>query len=205
MAVVFVVFFVLVLNFGISWFNAYSVGRSWADSKAIGGWTRFMVWCGAIMSASGFTWCYLVIFAFIAMASGTLPTSYIQLMLEVGYVVIIFPILGSGLAIWIDSVTTAYRQRNVRSIGMAGWNTFAMAHNTYSAARTMPKVLEDIGKLLSKGSGKGKLVALVMLLVLLAVCSGMLTTAAIIRSTARKYANKVLDQHRTDGVPTRAN
>ena len=38
------VLILLVLNFGISWFNAYSVGRSWADSKAIGGWPRFMDW-----------------------------------------------------------------------------------------------------------------------------------------------------------------
>ena len=152
-------------NFGISWFNAYSVGRSWADSKAIGGWPRFLVWCGAVMSGCGFTWCYLIIFALIAMATGKLSMNYIQLMLEVGYVAIFIPIMGSGLAIWMDSVTTAWRRRNAASIGVAAWNTFAMAHNTYEAARTMPKVLQDIGKAFSKGNGKDKLLLLVVLLV----------------------------------------
>jgi hypothetical protein len=183
------------VNFGISWFNAYSVGRSWADSKAIGGWPRFMVWCGAIMSGCGFTWCYLIIFALIAMATGKLSMNYIQLMLEVGYVAIFIPIMGSGLAIWMDSVTTAWRRRNATSIGVAAWNTFAMAHNTYEAARTMPKVLQDIGKAFSKGNGQAKLLLLVVLLVLLALCAGGLTTAAIIRSTARGYARGVIESH----------
>jgi len=36
----------------------------WVETKEMGGWSRFMTWMGAIMSASGFTWCYLVILLF---------------------------------------------------------------------------------------------------------------------------------------------
>src|SRR6266436_2256340 len=49
-------FLLLILNFAISWFNAWSVGRVWIESKMIGGLFRMTVWCGAIMSAFGFTW-----------------------------------------------------------------------------------------------------------------------------------------------------
>lgn len=35
------------LNFGISWFNAWSVGRSWADSRAIGGSLRTLAGAAA--------------------------------------------------------------------------------------------------------------------------------------------------------------
>jgi len=185
---------ILLLNYSISWFNAWSVGRSWADSKAIGGWPRFMVWCGAVMSASGFTWCYLIPLALLAGVMGWLPPEYVQATLELGYVVIILPILGSGLAIWLDSVTTAWRRRDLASIGIASWNTFAMAHNTYSAAKTLPKVLEHLGDVFKGGDSddaKGKALLLVVLLVILAVCAGFLTTRAIIMRTARKYSGKV--------------
>ncbi len=51
--------FIWLLNFAISAWNAYAVGRAWVETKVAGGWPRFMAWMGAIMSASGFSWCYL--------------------------------------------------------------------------------------------------------------------------------------------------
>jgi len=199
----FLVFLVLALNFGISWLNAWSVGRSWADSKAVGGWPRFMVWCAATMSASGFTWCYLIVIVLAVSTTGYLKPQYVQAALELGYVVIIIPVLGSGLAIWMDSVTTAIRRRNAVSIGVAGWNTFAMAHNTYEAARTLPEVLKHLGSLLKGGDAKGKALIVVGLLVMVALCAGLLTTAAIIRATARKYAERVGQELKSPGLPTK--
>ena len=186
------------LNFTISWLNAWSVGRSWADSKAIGGWTRTLVWCGGTMSACGFTWCYFVIVAMVAAATGFLPVKCVELSLELGYVVIILPVLGSGLAIWLDSVTTACRKRDAASIGVAGWNTSAMAHNTNEAATTLPDVFKRIRDTLSGGDdddAEGKLVLVAILLVVIALCGGVLTTTAIVRSTARKYATGVIADH----------
>ena len=51
---------VWVLNFGISVWNAYAVGKVWVEARLAGGWHRFMCWMGAVMSACGFTWCYSV-------------------------------------------------------------------------------------------------------------------------------------------------
>ena len=51
----FTIGFLWILNFGISWWNAYAVGVTWVETKNMGGYQRFMAWMGAIMSASGFT------------------------------------------------------------------------------------------------------------------------------------------------------
>jgi hypothetical protein len=200
------VLILLVLNFGISWFNARSVGRSWADSRAIGGWPRFMVWCGAVMSASGFTWCYLGGLCLIATAMGFLPMRYVQVALELGYVVIILPVLGSGIAIWMDSVTTAWRRRDAASIGVAGWNTYATAHDACEAATTLPGIFKDLGSGFSEGDddAEGKLLYFAVLIVVLALCGGIFTTMAIVRSTARKYARGVMAEHGFQRQPARA-
>ena len=57
---------VWVLNFGISVWNAYAVGKVWVEARHENGWHRFMCWMGAVMSASGFSWCYLSFLALTA-------------------------------------------------------------------------------------------------------------------------------------------
>ncbi len=192
-------FVVLLVNFGISWFNARSVARSWADSEVIGGWPRFVVWCAAVMSAAGFTWCYLSVLAIGAGATGFLAPKYVGLTLELGYLIIILPVLGSGLGIWMDSLTTAWRRRDCLSIGVAAWNRYAQIHNTYEAVNILPGVFSDLGKRLygddDDASGKAKM--LVFMLVVVALCGGILTTAAIIRSSGREYSRQVLNDLRS--------
>ncbi len=144
------------------------------------------------------------VLAMIAGATGLLAPQYVKVALEVGYVIIILPVLGSGIGIWIDSLTTAWRQRDAVSIGIAGWNTFAQAHNTYDAVSTLPGIFEHLGDVFDGGDSdddggdsddvQGKALSLVLLLVLLALCGGVFTTVAIVRTTARKYAHDVLSE-----------
>ncbi|OGJ58377.1 hypothetical protein A2635_03580 [Candidatus Peribacteria bacterium RIFCSPHIGHO2_01_FULL_51_9] len=198
----FVFLVILVLNFGISWFNAWSVGRAWADSKAAGGLARLVVWCGAIMSACGFTYVYLVLLVLGASAfvdPEYLPPEYVQGAFELGYVIIIIPIIGSGIGITIHSICVAWRTRRLRDMGIAGWNIFAQSYNTYSAVRNLPGVFEHLGKLFKGGDGKGKALLFMVLLVVLAVCGGILTTTLIVRSTARSYAWNV--ERSLEGLP----
>ena len=54
---------VWLLNLAISFWNAYACGKAWAEAKFYGGWPRFMTWMGAIMAASGFSWCFLILLA----------------------------------------------------------------------------------------------------------------------------------------------
>jgi hypothetical protein len=195
--------FVWALNFAISFWNARSVGVVWVETKQIGGFQRFMTWMGAVMSACGFTWCYLILllvgayygqFALIKPdANGSitplLTLDAVQAGLSLGYLIIIPGILFSGLMIWIDSLVQAWRRRDLPSMGIAAWNTYAQIHNTYSAMRGIPEAVESISKFFfggrdSRNSGKGALFLVLIFIVVMACISGILTTWGIINHYA---------------------
>ena len=186
--------FLLFWNFGISWLNCWFVGRTWAESKAAGGWARVVVWSAAVMGTCGFAWCNLLVVGFLLSDHvGIIPAKYIlhdkqlELLWNMGYAIIILPILGSGLAIWADSIKQAYKERDGLSIGVAAYNTFAMAHNTYEAAKFLPTVFEKIGKSLEDSDNKA---VLITIYAGLAVSLGGAIAMAyfIIHSTAVKVA-----------------
>jgi hypothetical protein len=174
---------IFLLNLGISAWNAYASGAYWTESKLIGGWTRFMTWCGLVMAACGWTWCYLVVFAFIGAAAGKLTPEDVDLMLKMGYLVIILPVVGSGFAITGHSLAQAYRERSFGSIARAGWNTYAQARNTYGAVRQAPGIWKEVSGAFSSKRGrsdnKGAGALLLAVLVIVALSAGVLTTIAI--------------------------
>jgi hypothetical protein len=197
------IFVIFCVNFVISWFNAWGCGATWDSTKAKGGMAHFMNWMGAIMSASGFTWCYLVIVGFIGanvpaqwfaeegevVAGMLLDPSMLQAFYDLGYIVIIFPILGSGLAITVASWRSFARRRTVGDGLVAGWNTFAQVHNTYSAIRHIPGVFDRLGGFFggssSSSSSDDSKGTIVILLVAVAVLGGVLTTYGILQSKRR--------------------
>jgi hypothetical protein len=188
----------LVLNAAISTWNAYACGRYWTESKIIGGWSRVMTWCGVVMAACGFTWVFLTIFAMVGVSTGHLSVEQADLMFKLGYLIIILPILGSGLAIWVDSVAQAVRERSFGSIARAGWNTYAQVHNTWQAASQAPGIFQEVMDAFfsNKGSrrsndNKGAAGILVVLLVVVALSAGILTTVAIVRWADRRVALQV--------------
>ena len=184
-----IVFGLFILNLGISIFNAYAVGYSWANTKATGGWPRFIAWCGAIMSACGFTWCYLLVVGLLAGVTGILPFEYVQIAFEIGYVIIIIPIIGSGLGIWADSVALAWRRRDMASIGAAGWNTFANVYNIYEATTVLPGIFSNLTSVFEDSDDEDDVfLYLALLVVAFALLGGILTATIIIRRTTRKYA-----------------
>src|ERR1700688_2728642 len=77
----------LIVNLGISWWNARVTGLDWIEAKAIGGYVRFMCWMGWLMSAVGFTWCYVLILAVLAHGSGYIDTSQMDAAVSLGYLV----------------------------------------------------------------------------------------------------------------------
>src|ERR1700722_10237120 len=80
---------VWVLNFAISVWNAYAVGKVWVEARHEGGWHRFMCWMGAIMSACGFTWCYLSFLALTAHYFQWITEDQVRATLELGYVLLV--------------------------------------------------------------------------------------------------------------------
>jgi hypothetical protein len=176
-----------VLNLGISIWNSYAVGRAWVEARHAGGWPRFMAWMGAIMAASGFTWCYLLLLALAAYWLQFLTVGQVEVMISLGYIVLVPGILFSGLMITVDSWARAYRQRTLASFGTAAYNTFAQVYNTYNAVNGMGVAFRRVAGFFGGSRSRdrdGGAALLVVLLVLLALFGGVLTAAAIIHRVA---------------------
>jgi hypothetical protein len=182
------------LNFGISAWNAYAVGRAWVETKVAGGWPRFMAWMGAIMSASGFTWCYLILLVLGGHAMGWLDDEATAVAFQLGYLLLIPGILFSGLMIMLDSWRRAFRNGGFLNYGVAAWNTYAQIHNTMSAVRSIGPAFRSVLGFFTggdrerrssrDGDARGLIVLLVIFLVALALLAGVLTTTIIIRLVA---------------------
>jgi len=173
----------MLLNTAISLWNAYTTGKAWAEAKFAGGWPRFMTWMGAIMAASGLSWCILIVLIVGAVGMGKLTPAWGEVGLNLGYILLIPGILFSGLMITVDSWARAFRTRKVLDMGLAGYNSFAQVYNTYSAIRGVGPAFGSVFKAFF-GGGKKSGSALVLILVIFALGAGIFITAAIIHHVA---------------------
>lgn len=188
------IYLILLLNLVISIFNAWGCGYSWVYTKQQGGIAHFLNWMGAIMSACGFTWCFLIPLAFGCQWAGWLTPEYASAALELGYVVIIPAVLGSGLVITIDSWARFIKRPGLLSGGVTAYNTFAQVRNTMSAINMLPGAVSHLGDIFSGGKkgrssdSKGQAAMLVILLVVFSLLAGILTTRWIILTVSRRSA-----------------
>ena len=187
---------ILVLNYAISWWNAYATGKSWAEARAVGGWIRVVAWAGAILSAAGFSIVYLYLMAYGAHALGYIDDQSMKLVLSFGQLGLVTPLLGSGIIVTVESWRRWYRHQSLLSLGLAGWNTYATAHNALSAFEDSGDALDMIGEVYSSAAdskSKAAAVAFVTAIVIavFALLAGVLQAAFLIR----KYAA-------TDPMPT---
>lgn len=172
---------ILALNLVISWWNARVCGQAWAEANALGGFGKVLIWSGAIQSAIGFSMIYIFLMAGLGAVTGFLPAAIIKGMMSLWYLAIIVPALGTGLIITVHSWIAAYRERDFASIGTAAYNTIAQAHNMYGAIDGIGKALSGVGDLFDSDDPKA---GIAIVLVIVALGGGILTTWALIR----KYA-----------------
>lgn len=192
------IFLIWLLNFTISWLNAWGCGKSWRETKLTGGWPHFVNWCSAIMSASGFTWCYLVIAGTVGslwsvehengVKGPLLSAEAVDAFSSLGYLVIIAPVLGAGLALTINSWRRFSEQRSLSTGVETAWNSLAQAHNIYGAIRNAPGAFESVLKFFSGSKSDSKEKGLVVALVVFAALAGIMTTYTIISVVARNAA-----------------
>jgi len=180
---------ILVINYAISWWNAYATGKSWAEAKAVGGWIRVVAWSGAVLSAAGFSTVYLFLIAYGAHALGYIDDQSMQLALSFGNLGLVTPLVGAGIIVTLESWRRAYRHPSLLSLGLAGWNTYATAHNALSAFEDTGDALDMIGEAYtSAADSKSKAAAAAFItaivIVLFALLAGTLQAAFLIR----KYA-----------------
>lgn len=182
---------VMGVNFGISWWNAAQAGRSWLEAKALGGFVWVVTLCAAIQSALGFTTVICFVLASIAKGAGLLSDSAYQAVAALDYLMIIIPLIGTGLIITLASWRIAFREKSLVSMGAAAYNTLAMAYDIASAAKNIPSLIDSLKFLGSSGdsekddedSGIG---LKVVMIVLAALVLGILLTVWIVRTNIRK-------------------
>jgi hypothetical protein len=198
---------VLILNVLISIWNCYAVGTAWKDTMAMGStFDKVLLWSGVIQSGVGFSMPILIALALgttVFLTSGTEPvlttaeaTELLEGVFSLWYIAVIFPILGSGLAIWAHSVRTALHRRDLGSFAVAGWNSYAQIHNTLSAINNLGGAFGNVGKLFSgalsgKGDGKGKLAILAILLVIVALVAGFMIAFSLVRYFANRAQSRI--------------
>lgn len=181
------------INLAISWVNAWGCGATWDSTKAKGGIVHFMNWMGVVMAACGFTWCYMAVFGYVGtlipitneetgLSEPLLNPVMLQAFYDIGFLVIVPPILGSGIAITVASIRQFARSRNLGDGAVAGWNTFAQVHNVHTVVKEAPSAFDRVSDFFADSDGYGRIV---VLLVVLAVAGGILTTYGIVQMKRR--------------------
>lgn len=199
-----VIVLLIAVNLFISWLNAKTTGKMWLEAKAVGGFPRIMAWCGAIMSAIGFTYCYSIIISFALVSFNLIDVVVLQAVLSLSYLIIIVPCIGTGLIITMQSWIVAFRDRSLKNLGVAGWNTFATGYNIYNAVDGIPHSVSFLGDFFKDhdfdfDSDNKALWAIVI--VAIAVLGGILTTRYIIEKN--KGALGVSEEVRNAHAPIR--
>jgi hypothetical protein len=179
---------IVVTNVSISFWNACVCGRSWEESKAVGGILRHVVWFTAIQSALGFSSVNLLFLIYLAhdYVPRFFTDAYFARALDLWNLTIIFPVVGAGLSVTIESWVAVYRDASLSRLGNASWNTFAQIRNTAQAVEKMGDVLSSAQVPLNFTSdtdndGEGSGLAILAPLVAVALLGGSTITAAMIR------------------------
>jgi hypothetical protein len=171
----------------ISWVNAWVCGKNWIESKAVGGWARVLVWCGAVQSAIGFSSIILMALLGVAHLFHVLPPKLEHAALSLWYLLIIVPALGTGFAILVESWRVALRDRSLLNLGTAGYNTVAMWHNAAGAWDGIGRAFADVASVIPSGDeddAEAGLLLLAFAMVVTALAAGIFLTAALIRHYA---------------------
>lgn len=186
----FMILIIVLLNLFISYWNAKQAGKVWAEVKAIGGWIRLVTWCAVIQSVIGFTFSYAIILGLGAHELGFLSAKALSFMMSFTYILIIVPALGSGLVLTINSWIQFSRDKSLSNLGVASYNTFAQAYNTYRAIQDIgpafSEVLSGFGGLFDGDSDdeEDTMVKLAIGLVIVAALAGVVSTAVIVKRNA---------------------
>lgn len=126
-----ILFVLMIVNFGISCWDAYVAGRIWRE---VTGLMKLVAWSALTISACGFLIVTAIICGYIALAAHWTDARGMHALMSMTYLMIIIPVLGSGLIITIHSWVEAYKRRDFGSIATAAWNTGAQGYNMYEAA-----------------------------------------------------------------------
>ena len=193
-------FVFLISNFGISWLNAREAGRIWSESKELGGMLRVHAIVGYGMAIAGFTIVYGAILILLLpyilplIIQNIRPETLFgirQLSNDLLYILIVTFVVPAGFFVWFTNFVYFWRRRSLAEGLRLAWNTYAQIRNTANAARHAPDVVNRIANVLFGGrrrnSGKGAIVLIAILVIILAAIGGWLTASAIMHKADKNY------------------
>jgi hypothetical protein len=174
-----------IVNCGISIWNAIAAGRAWPETQHSGGLQRIVAWAVAIMSAAGFTWCYVGVLSVVGVSLGFLANDSANRILGFGYLIVAPAVLAAGAVIVVDSWAAAYRCRTLGNAAGAGYNSFAALYNGYHANRGLGPAFEQvIGTFRGRDRDGIGLSGILIGAILAVFFGGILTTWLIIEHVA---------------------
>ena len=137
---------IVAIGLGVAYWNARIAGKIWLESKAVGGWIRVVAWCGAIQSAMGFALIYTLVVGIPLALYLKVEVEFFEYWMSWVAVLALPALIGSSLIIAIESWRRWGRERSLKNLGFAGWNTFS---STASLDKDLSAIGEAIGKLFS--------------------------------------------------------
>ncbi len=173
----------MLFNGGISFLNALGCAYSDAETKAVGGWQRFVWWCAWVMSGLGFGMCYMLLVGGIGYGVGWIDSTNAEFFVSLWYVLCTPALIGAGLAITVDQWARTFREGGLLNWGVSIYNTYAQIHNTMSVVQNfggaLKVVLDGLSRVGKDKDGWKFVVAAV--LALFSIGLGFLTTYLIVR------------------------
>lgn len=187
------ILFILTLNLIVSWFNAWSIGRSIAEVKAAGGIRKIVSWFVTAFSAYGFTWTYVCIVTFIIQIFFKSQPKFSDIILSFGYLGIILSSIGLYLALALQLWAYFWKRSVFFTDAIFNLNIAGYIYEKYKTLSIIPITIKNIIKsLMISGEDEAPLLAIVITFIIITIFSGVLTTMCIIRSTVKNYAIRMI-------------
>lgn len=179
----------IILTLVLSTLNAVGAGYAWPESKERGGLAHLVTWSVAVMASIGFTMLLALLNLSVALSMHWITPELAARGEALTFSLVAVPILGTGLIITLDAWAAWRRSRSLGDLALAGYDTWAQAHNTYVVVRHLGGAMRSAEGLFEGSSGgvdadideEGTVALVVILLVLAAVIGGALITWGIVK------------------------
>ncbi|MDE1762242.1 MAG: hypothetical protein KGH59_00450 [Candidatus Micrarchaeota archaeon] len=164
----------LILNFGISIWNAYSSGYNITLLRKANahGFTKAAAYSGLGLAFVGMTYVLVIVLAFIAYSAGYVSADTVNYALGFDFLVFGLMIIGFGIMVTIQSIMIAIHRKSIWSILGAVWNVFAIAFDIYTYATSFEEATQ-----LMQGNREGRGNALVLVIIALLIAFFIVRTA----------------------------
>jgi hypothetical protein len=172
---------ILVFDFVVSLWNAYSSGVIWGLLRHQPGhaFEKTCAIAGLGLAFAGMAYATTIVLSWLALLIGFIAVWDFLYLVSFDFLVFGAMIIGFGLLITVQSIAIAYRERNYGSIAIATWNTFSEIWDIATSVQGFQAAASTV-----KGDRSGR--ANVTAILVVAVSIALLVTYFAFRAGLRK-------------------